>query len=106
MARGLLGAFSYSKSQVNQVYKYITDQKEQHKKRTFLDEYRDILKKFDVPYDEKYIFHAIGWQNIPSLDGLNSWNFSTNILVPLGLIATQMNNLVLIRKFDMGNRQN
>ena len=53
------GAFSYSKSQVNQVYKYIMNQKEHHKKRTFLDEYREILKKFDLPFDEKYIFHAI-----------------------------------------------
>ena len=53
------GAFSYSKSQVNQVYKYIMNQKEHHKKRTFLDEYREILKKFDIPFDEKYIFHAI-----------------------------------------------
>ena len=53
------GAFSYGKSQVNQVYKYIMNQKEHHKKRTFLDEYREILKKFDLPFDEKYIFHAI-----------------------------------------------
>ena len=51
------GAFSYGKSQVDDVVKYIANQKEHHKKITFLDEYIKMLKKFEVEYDERYIFN-------------------------------------------------
>ena len=50
------GAFSYSHSQLNDIIKYIMDQKEHHKKSTFRDEYLSFLKKFNVQYDEKYLF--------------------------------------------------
>ena len=50
------GAFSYSHSQIDSVYKYVMNQKEHHKKQTFKEEYIDFLKKFDVEYDEKYLF--------------------------------------------------
>ena len=50
------GVFSYSQSQVDKVYKYIQNQEEHHKKQTFRDEYLDFLKKFNVEYDEQYIF--------------------------------------------------
>ena len=50
------GAFSYSKSQVDSVVRYIAGQKEHHRKVSFLDEYRQMLDKFDIPYDERYIF--------------------------------------------------
>jgi putative transposase len=50
------GAFSYSKSQVNQVVQYIHNQQEHHKKVGFIDEYRKMLKDFEVAYDERYIF--------------------------------------------------
>ncbi|HVS92498.1 MAG TPA: IS200/IS605 family transposase [Mucilaginibacter sp.] len=50
------GAFSYSKSQIDNVVKYILNQQEHHKKATFLDEYRQLLTKFDVDFDERYIF--------------------------------------------------
>lgn len=53
------GAFSYSKSQVPQVIQYIQNQKEHHKKRTFREEYLDILKKLEIEYDERYIFKEI-----------------------------------------------
>jgi REP element-mobilizing transposase RayT len=53
------GAFSYGHSQVSQVYNYILNQKEHHKKRSFLEEYAELLQKFDVPYDPKYIFQSI-----------------------------------------------
>jgi putative transposase len=52
------GAFSYGHSQVNKVYNYVMKQKEHHKKRTFLDEYRELLEKFEVPFEERYIFKA------------------------------------------------
>jgi putative transposase len=50
------GAFSYSHSQLDKVIHYITDQQEHHKKRTFKEEYISFLKKYDVPYDPKYVF--------------------------------------------------
>jgi len=52
-------AFSYSKSHVMQVVKYIETQEEHHKKKTFIDEYKTILKKFDVEFDERYIFQPV-----------------------------------------------
>lgn len=50
------GAFSYSHSQLDNVINYIMNQKEHHKKVTFKDEYLDFLQKFNVQYDEKYLF--------------------------------------------------
>lgn len=50
------GCFSYSKSHIDNVVKYIINQKEHHCKVSFRDEYLDFLKKFDVDYDEKYLF--------------------------------------------------
>ncbi|MFD0765228.1 IS200/IS605 family transposase [Mucilaginibacter lutimaris] len=50
------GAFTYSKSQIDNVVKYINNQQEHHKKISFLDEYRHLLKSFDIAFDERYIF--------------------------------------------------
>ena len=50
------GAFSYSHSQIDNVYKYVMNQKEHHKKVTFQEEYIDFLKKFEIEHDEKYLF--------------------------------------------------
>jgi REP element-mobilizing transposase RayT len=50
------GAFSYSKSQVPEVINYIQNQEIHHRKETFLDEYRNFLKKFEIEYNEQYIF--------------------------------------------------
>lgn len=50
------GAFSYSKSQVPDVIAYIQNQKQHHKKKTFLEEYKLFLEKFEVEYDVQYIF--------------------------------------------------
>ena len=52
-------AFSYTKSHVAAVQKYIYNQKEHHKKESFLDEYRKVLKGFGIEYDEKYIFKPL-----------------------------------------------
>ena len=51
------GAFTYSKSQIDSVVKYILNQPEHHKKLTFREEYIDFLKKFEIDYDEKYLFN-------------------------------------------------
>lgn len=53
------GAFSYSKSHIDVVYKYIENQERHHKKRTFREEYLELLKKFGVDYDERYIFENV-----------------------------------------------
>lgn len=50
------GAFSYSYSQLDHVIKYIMNQKEHHKEASFNEEYVDLLKQFNVEYDEKYLF--------------------------------------------------
>jgi putative transposase len=50
------GAFSHSVSQINKVVQYIHNQQEHHRKVTFLEEYRKMLKDFEVDYDERYIF--------------------------------------------------
>ncbi|HTK22200.1 MAG TPA: IS200/IS605 family transposase [Mucilaginibacter sp.] len=52
------GAFSYSRSQIDKVVNYILNQQEHHKKTTFLEEYQQILKSFDVDFDERYIFKS------------------------------------------------
>src|SRR6201996_9414545 len=53
------GAFSNSRSQIDSVVKYIMNQKQHHSKKTFKEEYLDILKDYAVEYDEKYIFHDL-----------------------------------------------
>ena len=50
------GAFTYSKSQIDAVAKYILNQPKHHKRTTFKEEYLSILKKLDIVYDEKYLF--------------------------------------------------
>jgi len=50
------GAFSYSKSHVMKVINYIANQEEHHRTKTFLDEYRDFLKAFEIEWDERYVF--------------------------------------------------
>jgi len=52
------GAFSYSKSQTADVIAYIQNQEMHHHKLSFLDEYKKFLEKFEVDFDERYIFKA------------------------------------------------
>ncbi len=53
------GAFSYSKSHIGNVINYILNQEEHHKEKTFKEEYLDFLKKFEIEYNEKYLFEWI-----------------------------------------------
>jgi putative transposase len=53
------GAFSYSKSHTNNVYNYILNQEEHHKKQSFREEYIEFLNKFEVDYDERYVFEDL-----------------------------------------------
>jgi len=50
------GAFSYSHSALDNVIRYVMNQKEHHKKRTFRAEYEDLLKKFQIPFRKEYLF--------------------------------------------------
>ncbi len=51
------GAFSYGHSQIDNVAKYILNQKEHHKKRSFKEEYLLLLRKFEVEYKNEYVFN-------------------------------------------------
>jgi len=53
------GAFSYSHSHIERVYNYILNQEAHHKKKTFKEEYIGLLQKFEVPYDERFLFEWI-----------------------------------------------
>ncbi len=50
------GVFSYSHSHIDNVYKYILNQENHHRKKTFKEEYLEMLEKFKITYDEHYLF--------------------------------------------------
>jgi REP element-mobilizing transposase RayT len=50
------GAFSYARSQRDDVIKYIMNQEKHHEKRTFREEYYDLLKKFQIEFNDHYVF--------------------------------------------------
>lgn len=54
------GAFSYSKSQLDSVVNYVLNQPERHKTKSFKEEYIDFLQKFNVEFDNQYLFE---WLN-------------------------------------------
>jgi len=53
------GAFSYAHSQLDAVIRYIQNQQEHHRRTTFQEEYLEILKRFNVPHDERYTFRPV-----------------------------------------------
>lgn len=53
------GAFSYGKSQIDNVVKYIKNQEQHHGKHTFREEYEELLKIFGVDYNEQYLFKPL-----------------------------------------------
>ena len=50
------GAFSYSRSHLDRVIHYIQNQEQHHQKNRFRNEYVQLLKKYDVEFDPKYLF--------------------------------------------------
>ncbi len=50
------GAFTYSRSQIDDVVNYIVNQEEHHKHKTFEDEYISFLEKFGIDFDRRYVF--------------------------------------------------
>jgi putative transposase len=53
------GVFSYSQSHIDRVYKYILNQENHHKSKTFKDEYIELLQAFNIDYDQQYTFHEL-----------------------------------------------
>jgi len=54
--QGGYGAFSVSQSNLEEVIRYIENQEEHHKRVTFQDEFRALLKPYDIEYDERYVW--------------------------------------------------
>lgn len=50
------GAFSVSQSHIAQVQNYIMRQEQHHRRKTFQDEFRAFLKKYEIEYDERYVW--------------------------------------------------
>ncbi len=59
------GAFSHAHSQIDSVAKYIRDQETHHQKRSFKEEYLEILRKNEIAYKDEYVFEFF--------DQLNDW---------------------------------
>jgi putative transposase len=53
------GAFSYGHSQLNAVIRYIQNQEKHHQRSSFRNEYLTLLRKFDIAFDDKYVFEFI-----------------------------------------------
>ena len=53
------GAFSYSSTQIDNVVRYILNQEEHHQKSSFIEEFRQLLREFNIDYDEKYLFKPV-----------------------------------------------
>jgi len=53
------GVFSYSHSQVDSVIKYVLNQEAHHQKRSFKEEYLDLLKKFEIAYEDRFLFEFL-----------------------------------------------
>lgn len=65
------GAFSYSHSQIDRVVKYILNQKEHHRIKTFKEEYIDLLQKFNVSYKDEYLFEWILSEELSAKDQIS-----------------------------------
>jgi REP element-mobilizing transposase RayT len=50
------GAFSVSQSQSGRVERYIAGQEEHHRKLSFQDEFRELLRKHNIEFDERYVW--------------------------------------------------
>jgi len=56
VAKWLWRIFSYSHSHIGKVCNYILNQEKHHKNKTFKEEYIELLKKFEVEFDHRYLF--------------------------------------------------
>jgi len=54
--QGGYGSFSVSQSEAETVIRYIENQEEHHRKMTFQEEFRKFLERYQVPYNERYVW--------------------------------------------------
>jgi putative transposase len=81
------GAFSYSKSDLPKVIQYIKNQEERHKRKSFIDEYKDLLNEFEIDYDERFVFKPV--DHIVPDDTSDKFHCgSTDICVPNGTLRS------------------
>ena len=50
------GAFSLSRSHLDQAIAYVANQAEHHREMSFQDEFRELLRRYGVEFDEKYVW--------------------------------------------------
>jgi len=50
------GVFSYSQSHIDAVVKYVLNQEQHHQKKLFRQEYQELLQKFEIPFEERFLF--------------------------------------------------
>jgi putative transposase len=62
------GAFSVSASNAPAVKRYVENQVEHHRKRSFQDEFREFLRRYGIAYDERYVWEA--WAPVTPFQGL------------------------------------
>jgi len=53
------GAFSYGHSQLNTIIRYVQNQEKHHERRSFKNEYFALLRRFDIAFEDKYVFDFI-----------------------------------------------
>jgi putative transposase len=53
------GAFSYSKTELSNVIRYINNQTIHHKRKTFSEEYLELLREFEIDYNDQYLFKPV-----------------------------------------------
>ena len=53
------GAFSFGHSQLDTIIRYIQNQEHHHSRRSFKHEYLTLLRKFDIAFEDKYVFDVI-----------------------------------------------
>jgi REP element-mobilizing transposase RayT len=60
------GAFTHSRSQLDAVVKYVLNQENHHKKKTFREEYLEMLRKNEIEFKDEYVFDFF--------DDINGWD--------------------------------
>jgi REP element-mobilizing transposase RayT len=60
------GAFSYGRSQLDSIIRYVQNQEKHHSRRSFKDEYLTLLRKFEIKFDGRYVFKFVEDEEQPS----------------------------------------
>jgi putative transposase len=85
-------ALFHTVSDLPNVIQYIKNQEEHHKKRSFIEEYEDLLKEFEIDYDERFVFKPIDYIVLTAL-GENSLFAFYQYCVPKGTWLSGLNRI-------------